>query len=427
MTRLRWPNWLRRDLVLLFVQRALRSLTQAYLIVIVPIYFARLGFSAVAIGVLFTASAISSALLTAAVGLLADRYGRKLFLILLSLLTALGGLVFALSSNFLILLLAAAVSTVGRGGGAGSGGAWGPFFPAEQALLAEQAGEQNHTAVFSVVSFVGVLAGAIGSLIALVPTALLNWLGLSLVAGDRLLFALTAGLGIVMAIVVLPVRESALTEPPSAGPKGRWVPLSPQTVNLVLRFAATNFTTGLAVGFLGPLLVYWFHARYGVDAAAIGTLFFVINLATAPSYLTAPRLARMLGAVNTVVITRALSVVLLALQVLMPTYLLAAALYLARMIVNTLSNPVRQSYVMGIVEPRERASAAGLSSLPSQVAGSASPALAGYLMQTVSLNLPIVLAAFFQLINTLLYYLFFRHIHPSEEKEAGGWPDDGPP
>jgi len=422
---IKWPAWIGRDLALLFTQRGLRSLTQAYLIIIVPIYLARLGFGAVEIGFLFTASAASTALLTAAVGLLSDRYGRKLFLVLFSLLTAVGALVFAVSTDLAVLITAAAASTLGRGGGAGSGGAWGPFYPAEQALLAEHASAENRTAVFSAVSFVGVLAGAVGSLLALLPSALQTWLGTSLLEGDRILFAATVGLGVAMGITVLPVRERTVVSPTQPGPKWRWH-LSPKTLGLIVRFAATNFTNGLAIGFLGPLLVYWFHRRYGVGGAELGTLFFLVNLATAPSYLLAPRLTRTLGAVNTVVVTRGVSVVLLALLALMPAYLPAAGFYLARMVAATLSTPVRQSYLMGIVDPRERSSAAGLSSLPSQVASSATPAVAGYTMQAISLDLPLELAAFFQGINTLLYYLFFHNIRPPEEMKPWVWEQDGP-
>src|SRR5579884_1051990 len=83
------PEWLNRDLTLLFGGRGLRSLTQAYLAVIVPLYLAHLGFSATQVGFIFTASALSSALIAAAVGFLSDRYGRKTFLVVLALLTAL--------------------------------------------------------------------------------------------------------------------------------------------------------------------------------------------------------------------------------------------------------------------------------------------------------------------------------------------------
>lgn len=171
----RWsPRWLNRDLLLLFSGRGLRSLAQGYLAVIVPLYLAQLGFDAVHLGILFTASAVASAVLAAAVGFLSDRFGRKTFLILISLLMAGGGLVFALSGNFLVLVLAGALGTIGRGGGAGSGGAWGPYYPAEQALIAEHADNTHRTTIFGALSFVGVLTGAVGSLLAYLPALLLS-------------------------------------------------------------------------------------------------------------------------------------------------------------------------------------------------------------------------------------------------------------
>jgi len=402
---------------LLLLLRGLRSLSQAYLNIIVPIYLARLAFGPVDIGIIFTASAVSSALMMAAVGLLSDRFGRKTLLVAMALLTSVGAFAFALSSTFLVLLVAAAVSTLGRGGGAGSGGAWGPYYPAEQALIAEQVGLRDRTSAFGAVSFVGVLAGGLGSLVALVPAALRSSFGLGTIQGDRVLFLLTAGLGIAMALVVLPVREAAPSRPALGATQSRQGRLSPRTRGLILRFAITNTANGFAVGFLGPFLIYWFNVRYGADAAQIGTLFFLINLATAPSYLYSARIARRLGDVNAVVITRGISLVLLFVMAQAPTYLLAGALYLVRMIAATMAMPVRQSYLMGVVQAEERGSAAGLSGLPSQVTGAVSPTLAGYLMQSVSLNLPLELAALFQGVNTALYYVFFHGVRPLEETE----------
>lgn len=54
------------------------------------------------------------------------------------------------------------------------------------------------------------------------------------------------------------------------------------------------------------------------------------------------------------------------------------------------------------------------------------PALAGYAIQTISLGLPLELAAFLQGINALLYYLFFRRIQPPEEREPVAWQEAGP-
>ena len=414
------PPWLNRDLRLLFVQRALRSLTQAYLIVIVPIYLARLGFSAVQLGLLFAAASLWSAILTAAVGLLADRYGRKPLLFLNALLTAAGAAIFVFSTNYVVLLVAGALSTLGRGGGAGSGGAFGSYYPAEQALIAEKAIDRERTAVLGSLSFVGILAGAFGSLLALVPSGLRSLRGLSLQEGDRLLFGLTAILGLVMAVVILPVHEARPRRRPARGLAMFRLPLSPRTRSVVWRSAVTNLTNGLAVGFLGPFIVYSFLVRFGAGGAEQGLLFFFINVSAAVANLFAARLALRLGEVNAVVTTRLMSVLLLATLPLMPTFTLAAVLYLLRSIANSISVPIRQSYLMGVVEPAERASAAGLSSLPSQVAMSFTPTLAGYAIEMISLAAPLELAAALQAINAVLYYLLFRGIKPPEEMGPPG-------
>ncbi|HLI51575.1 MAG TPA: MFS transporter, partial [Thermomicrobiaceae bacterium] len=329
------PGWLNRDLSYLFWGRGLRSLSQGYLGVIVPLYLAELHYSAVRLGVIFTAAAAVSAFMSAAVGVLSDRYGRKLFLVILGLLTAAGGAAFAASGAFWVLLIAGAISTVGRGGGAGSGGAWGPYAAAEQALIAEHSGDQNRTSVFGAMSFIGVLTGAVGSLIAGMPSVLQHFFGTTQVDGDRILFFSTIFVGIAMAAVMVPVRETrdATGEPQprqQRAKSGEKHKLQPETVRLILKFMATNTANGLGYGLLGPITVYWFYRRYGVGSGQMAELFFLINLATAPSYLFAARLAKRLGVVKGITHTRALSVVMLGLMPFMPTYLLAALLYILR-------------------------------------------------------------------------------------------------
>lgn len=412
-------SWLNIDLILLFAGRGLRSLTQGYLTIIVPLYVAQLGYDAEHLGILFTASAIASAVLASAIGFFSDRYGRRTMLVIISLLVTGGGICFVLTDNFTVLVLAGALGTIGRGGGAGSGGAWGPYYPAEQALIAEHANDAQRTTIFGALSFVGVLAGAIGSLLATIPVLLHQHTSISLFSGYRILFGLTAVLGIAMALVILPVHERAVqSTTANRVQEGSKTRLSPSSWRLIWRFMITNATNGLAIGVLGSFVVYWFYRRYDVDANALGTLFFIINLAAAIPYLLAGRLARRLGAVNTVVVTRVVSVGLLVFIPLMPSFVLASALYLLRMIAITLSNPVRQSFLMGVIPPSERARAAGLANLPSQVAASISPSIAGYLIQQVALDLPLEFAAVMQAFNTILYYWFFRNIHPPEERQS---------
>jgi len=426
------PRWLNRNLVCLFAGRALRSATQAYLVVVVPLYLAQLGYDATHIGAMFAIVAVASAVMAALTGVMSDRFGRKAMLVVISLLTAAGGAVLAFATSFAVLTAAAAAGTIGRGGGAGSAGAFGPYYPAEQPLIAEQVSDLQRTTVFGALSFVAVLGGAAGSLLAWAPRLMQQGLGMSILDGYRALFVLTAAIGLAMVAVVLPVREvrhpsqrairakrdSSSRRRRRMGTGDLRLGLSRESWRLIWRFMITALTNGLSIGMLGPLLVYWFYRRYGVDAAEIGKLYFALNLLAAAPYLLAGRMALRFGSVNAVVVCRAAAAVLLGVMVLMPSFWLAGLFYGLRMIFNTLSIPVRQSFLMGVIPGPERSSAAGMTSVPAQAGSSVSPYIAGYLMQYTSLELPLEIAAALQAVNALLYYLFFRAVRPPEEISA---------
>ncbi|HEY9159088.1 MFS transporter [Candidatus Binatus sp.] len=423
----RWGgiSWLNRDLMWLFLLRVLRSLSQGYLGIILPLYLVALGYGAEALGLLLAVSAVEAAVVSTVVGLLADRFGRKPLLVVISLLLAFGAFGFSFAHSFVWIVAFAAIGSIGRGG-ALAGGAWGPFYPAVQALVAEHASDYNRTTVFGAFSFVGVVAGAVGSALAALPSLLRHFAGIDELTGYRILFVATGVLGVAMALAVFPINENRVLEleladelarqPQRPRPRQRLVlGLSPNSWRLVVRFMITNATNGLAIGMLGPIVVYWFYRRFGVNSAQLAGVFFAINMATAIPYLMAGRLALWMGSVRSVVATRAVSTVLMFAVVLMPTFALAALVYGIRAVFNVLSIPVRQSYLMGVIDPAERSSASGLASFPSQVTSAVGPYMAGYFMEHLMLSLPLEFAAVMQGLNTVLFYIFFRNVHPPEE------------
>ena len=406
------PNRLQTNLAPLFAGRLLRSLSQGYLAIVVPLYLLALGYSASAVGLLLAIGAGSSAVVTLGVGSLADRIGRKPVLVLFGALTAGAGVVFALQANYVALVTAAALGTIGQGGGVGSGGAFGPYFVAEQALTAELAGDARRTHVFARLSLVGTFGSIAGAGIAMAPH-LLRSFGYSGASSYAPLFWLTAILGLALALVVLPIREAKVQRARGARPQ----PIAKTTWPLIRRFMVTNATNGLAIGFLGPILVLWFHERYGVGAAPIAQLYVAINVLSIASYLGVTRIVRFLGgAVKTVVALRVLSCALLALIPLAPTFAIAGIIYAARMMLNIATLPVRQSYAMGIVPADERSRVSALSNFPGRVAAMGGPATAGVLIEHAWIGLPLELAAALQLLNAGLYWIFFREILPPEEE-----------
>ncbi len=89
----------------------------------------------------------------------ADRLGRKRMLIAGAALMLLGGLVFAVTGNFRLLLLAATIGVLSP-----SGNEVGPFLAIEQAALAETVAAAHRTRVFAWYQLAGSFATAAGSL-----------------------------------------------------------------------------------------------------------------------------------------------------------------------------------------------------------------------------------------------------------------------
>ncbi len=409
----RMPDWLEsRNLRLLVASRTTMSIARGLAGVIVPIYLAKLGFSAVQLGVLFTATAATTGVLTAAVGLLADRYGRKPFLLLFPLFTAAAALVYLVTRSFPLLVAVSALGSLGRGGGAG-GGAVGPYAPAQSAMIASAVRPQHRNAAFGLISFCSTVGAFIGGLLAAAPdiAARLGMIGLR---AYQPAFLLLFALAILTSTLAVPLNDDL---PPPAPDRRRPVAFPRRSLPLLLRLSATNAVNGFAMGMFGPFITYWFYVRYGAGPGAVGALYAVINSVSAAPNLAAAGVARRLGLVRAIVYIRVIGGLTLMVMAFMPSFLLTGGVYLVRMVLQRVAMPLRQSYVMGMAAEEERASVAGLSNLPSQLTSATSPTVAGYLFEHVSLALPFTLGGVLQLVNAGLYFGFFHKLHPHEELE----------
>ena len=405
------PAWMSRDVTLLMAARCSMSVGRTLAGVIVPIYLAKNGFSSLELGALFAVVAIASAVMSASTGLLSERFGRRAFIVVVPLLAAFAAVVFTLTQNVVLLFGFAALGSFGRGAGAG-GGSVGPYQPAEQALVADVTPASHRNAVFARLAFYSSLGALIGGQFARIPD-IASAVGLHGNAAYEPAFLAMAALSVLAAALAVPVHD--VDRGPVAGrpmlqfPRKSWP--------FLLKLWAANSVNGVAVGFVGPFLTYWFYRRYGAGPGTIGLLYSFANALGLLSNLSAARIAGWLGLVRTVVVGRAIQAILLAVMVLMPTFWLAGAVYLARMLGQRVSMPLRQSYTLAMVPAEERGAVAGLSNLPSQGTSASGPPIAGYLFDHVGLTLPFEIAAVLYGVNTVLFFIFFRNMRPPEERE----------
>lgn len=147
-----------------------------------------------------------------------------------------------------------------------------------------------------------------------------------------------------------------------------------------------------------------------------GTIFFWTGVLSAFSQLAAPRLARRIGLINTMVFTHLPSNIFLVLMPLMPTLPLALLFLMLRFALSSMDIPARTSYVMAVVTPAERPAAASLTAVPRSVAAAISPMFAGWLLTLSSFGWPLVIGGGLKIVYDLLLLAMFCRVRPPEEQ-----------
>ena len=386
-----------RDGRLLFVTRFTRLVAYGALSVVLVLYLTTLGLGPSQIGLLLTLTLVGDTLVSLWLTTRADRFGRRRTLIIGAALMAAAGLVFALTANFVFLVIAGTVGVISP-----SGNEVGPFLPIEQAALAHVVPTDLRTEVFAWYTLAGAFATALGSLSAGVVSQTRPY---------RAVLLLYAALGMVLAIWF--TRLSPAVEP-AAPETSAFLGLGPSR-RIVLRLAGLFALDSFAGGFVvQSFAAYWFYLRFGATPATLGAIFFGANLLAGLSALLAARLAARFGLVRTMVFTHLPSNVLLILVPLMPTLALATLVLFMRFSISQMDVPTRQSYLMAVVKPEERSAAGGVTGVARTIGAGVAPVFAGLLFaQPALINVPFFVAGTLKIVYDLLLYRGFARLSSS--------------
>lgn len=131
----------RSNTAILFAARTTRLFAYGFVSVVLVLYLAETGLRLFGIGAILTATLVGDIVISLWITMIADRMGRKKMLILCSLLMILGGVVFILTQNPVLLTLAAIIGIISP-----SGSEIGPFLSIEQAALAQLVPNRKRTA-----------------------------------------------------------------------------------------------------------------------------------------------------------------------------------------------------------------------------------------------------------------------------------------
>jgi MFS family permease len=399
------------DRLLIYGAALLRGLAAGAISVLAAVYLAKRGFDEAALGVVLSAGMAGVLAGTIFGTYFADRIGRRRSLVTLAVLAAVGGALLVATDT---LWAAALVAFFGMLNTQGSDR--GAAQALEQAILPATTTDADRTQVFARYNAIADVGGAAGALLAALPALLRDrWQVPELRAYDATVLVYAA---LILIVAVLYARLSAHAESapvPSLADLAHDAP--PSIRRQVRKFAGLAALDAIGGGFIGSALIaYFLYARFGVNEAELALLFVAARTMIVVSHFAAAWLARRIGLVNTMVFTHIPSSLLLLTLPIAPTFGVAAVLFILREGLSEMDVPTRQSYLMAIVPPHERAWAAGISQLARAAGRMVSPALAGAAMQAGALWLPLAAGAAIKIVYDLLLWRAFRQIKPPEER-----------
>lgn len=392
----------------------LGSLPIGLLMVFFPLYLHDLGLHSFLIGGIFTIAGIGSSLLLFVIGPLADRFGRRGFLIAGTALPSAGFMIFALSADVRWLIVASMLGGVGFSGGLGGGLVTATFNP----ILAGTVEPRQRTAVLSWAEMSWVFSMACGALLAGLPSVLARSRVAPLLAADRALFILCLLVSIGATLLLLPVREGAETwDMPAPAPMqaagATWD--ARHSLPVILKIAVCFALQGAGLGLVVQLLPLWFALRFHATAGAIAPWFAAAQLVGLATIPFVPALARRWGTARTIVLVAGASTVLLVGVPLSPAFALAGLFFVLRSALIAMQWPAQHSFLQGAVDPRVRGMATSMALGSWSLANALLPALAGYLLDRGLLLWPLILGSACYAASALWFGLTLRHTPLPEE------------
>lgn len=368
-------------------------MSYAFYFIIQPFYLLSAGYDATWIGIVNAVFGVVMTVFIIPAGILADAFGRKTFNLIGYLIMSIGMFVMAMSPSIPAIIGGSAI--------AGLGGSL--TFASSGALLAGSVHEEKLTAIFSYSYFLSTFASSLGSITGWLPTIFIDSFGLTRLLAMQVTMAAGGVVTLLGAAPVLFVHEvkSGRKE------KNRF---TLESRGIITKFMLVNIFVGFGAGLTIPLFPVYFWKKFGIDSGPFGTLQAISNLVAAVSFLAAPGVAARLGRVRGIVVTTAISVPLLALIPLAPSFPLSTPLFVARQAMINMNTPLIESLLMRLVKENERATASGISQLFWNLPNSFGQPIGGYMIDNIWIDAAPFSTAGFYAAYTAIFWLMFRRV-----------------
>jgi MFS family permease len=399
------PATATRNAARLIAARIVRAFADGLVSVLLPAYLTLLGYDAVQIGGIATATLLGSAACTLLIGLYAHRFRTRALLFSACALMAATGLGFATVHALVPLVAIAIAGTLNPTAGDVS-----VFLPLEQSLLANEVDSSELASLYARSNVAAGAASGLGALASAFPAPLAQLMQISLTEAMRWAFVVYSVAAVFAALLYARLRpaHTGTAAPASLAPRANRKPLT-QSRAIVLKLSALFTLDSFAGGFVvQSLLALWLLQRFQFSLTDAASFFFCASVLAGASQLLSPWLARRIGLIPTMVYTHLPANGFLILAAFMPSAELAVLFLLLRSSLSSMDVPARQAFVMSVVPPEERAAAASVTNVPRSLGTGLAPLLSGMLLAASSFGWPLVVAGSLKVVYDVLLLRGYR-------------------
>ncbi len=366
--------------------------------ILLNFFLRSLGYDETFMGLISTVSSMTVLVAALPMGYIADRLGRKLSLVISSLLIG----------PSIILMVAFPVSAmlitmnILLGIGASLGGViTGPF-------LMENSGELERTYLFSIASGLRMAALSVGNWIGgYLPSWFGGFFNLDATSPDAYAWAIgSAGVLVIAAVIPrLMLRRNRISTEDEAvfSP----IAFAKKNPGMLSKLLLPMLVTSIGAGLIMPFMNIFFSTVHHQSDPVIGTMFAWGSLAMGVGLILAPAFADRYGKIKVVVVTQAVSIPFLILLGFSPWFSLSAIAYFIRLILMNMSSPVYQTFVMEQVDRESRATVASLNSMVQSFGRAFSPIISGWVQVEYGFGPPFMGTIVTYVIAIGMYYRFF--------------------
>ena len=340
--------------------------------VVLQLYFASIGISSATLGSIIMMNALSAAILTIPMGILADRYGKKKLVYICAASTVVAGPLLLLTKSVLMFKLAFLSFGVSNAAAVVFSPIYSSFFEKEDMDKA-----------FGFYGALNIATISLGSLFGFIPPLLVERLGFSLSSAYWMFLAL----GFVP-FVVQNVFYIWSVKDYEEGKANNGFRFNMASKDLVFKISLIQLLSAASVGVFISLFPFYVNKKFGLESDALGALFFASNLTSAAAQALSSKISDRLGSLKTIAVAFGLAAPFYLLMPLAPSFTWLSAFYVLRLGFSTIATPLMSSTLMKDLKEEEKATANSIRMMAMQGGGVIGPWLGGSLMERASLELP---------------------------------------